>query len=123
MVSQARVNVPLCVQGDSPKLMILDMPRDRVGSVGAVPARSRMQALAESLDDFNNPFFGLSRSQFNDFIVDMKNSDADRCAAVCSDGLSPHAGRGFDVSSSYRSSGSDSVLQTECSSDNSLVSR
>ena len=82
-----------------------------------------LEAMASSLDDFNNPFFGLSRSQFNGFIADMKNSDADRCAAACSDGLSLHAGRGSDVSTSYRSSGSDSVLQTECSSDNTRVNR
>jgi hypothetical protein len=75
MVSQARINVPLCVQGDVPKLMILDMPRVCIESDSRVPDSSRMQGFAESMDDFNNPFFGLSQNDFQKFVDGLKGDD------------------------------------------------
>ena len=75
MVSQARINVPLCVQGDVPKLMILEMARVCVGSDGHVPEFSRMQAFAESMDDFNNPFFGLSQNDFQKMVDGIQGDD------------------------------------------------
>jgi hypothetical protein len=81
VVSQARINVPLCVQGDAPKLMILDMPRVCVESDSRVPDFSGMQALAESMDDFNNPFFGLSQNVFQNFLDGIKGDDVSSCVS------------------------------------------
>ena len=81
MVSQARINVPLCVQSDVSMLMILDMPCVCVESDRRVPDVSGLQALAESLDDFNNPFFGLSRDVFQNFLDGIKGDDVSSCVS------------------------------------------
>ena len=72
MVSQARINVPLCVQGDFPKPMILDMPRAHVESDSRTSDLSSMQSLAESLDDFNNPLLGWVRMLFRNSSMGLK---------------------------------------------------
>jgi hypothetical protein len=75
MASLARINVPLCAQGDFPKLMILDGPPVHAESRSHARGFSYMQSLAESLDDFNNPFFGLEQDVFQKFLDGIKGDD------------------------------------------------